>query len=173
MWKKPDEIKTPKESPVMNTNTRVNSASSVSPAVSSPQPAASVGPSIHIKGEISGNEDLVVLGRVEGTLSLPKNNVVVGPDGVVQANVNAMSITVEGNVTGELTGSERITITRSGRVQGNIKAPRIVLEDGAKFKGSVDMEMDESTTIKQPGRSRQSDKDRVTAVKNVTISTAG
>lgn len=169
MWKKTGDEETYTETPVMTSDTRVDSPST-SGRTSSRQ-AASIGPSIQIKGDISGNEDLVVHGKVEGTLSLPKNNVVVGSDGVVQANVNAMSISVEGSVVGDLTGSERIVITASGRVQGNIKAPRVVLEDGAKFKGSVDMEMGEGKSAGKAQVSTQSDKDTVAEVKRVGIST--
>ncbi len=169
MWKKTVDEETQSETPVMSSDTRIDSSPSVGRPSS--RQAASIGPSIQIKGDISGNEDLVVHGKVEGTLSLPKNNVVVGSDGVVQANVNAMSISVEGKVVGDLTASERIIITSSGRVQGNIKAPRVVLEDGAKFKGSVEMEMGESQTSAKPKVSTQSDKDNVTEVKRVGMST--
>ncbi len=170
MWKKTGDEETPTETPVMTSDTRVDSPSTSGRSTS--RQAASIGPSIQIKGDISGNEDLVVHGKVEGTLSLPKNNVVVGSDGVMQANVNAMSISVEGTVIGDLTGSERIVITSSGRVQGNIKAPRVVLEDGAKFKGSVDMEMGESKPASKAQVSIQSDKDTVTEVKRVGSSTS-
>ena len=170
MWKKTGDDELPTETPVMTSDTRVDSPSAL--GRTSSRQAASIGPSIQIKGDISGNEDLVVHGKVEGTLSLPKNNVVVGADGVVRANVNAMSISVEGKVVGDLTGSERIIITSSGRVQGNITAPRVVLEDGSKFKGSVDMDMGDSQSVGKPKLPTQSDKDTVTEVKRVGISTS-
>ncbi len=169
MWKKTGDEETQSETSVMSSETRIDS--SPSGGRPSTRQAASIGPSIQIKGDISGNEDLVVHGKVEGTLSLSKNNVVVGSDGIVQANVNAMSISVEGKVVGDLTASERIVITSSGRVQGNIKAPRVVLEDGAKFKGSVEMEMAESQTAAKPKATSPGDKDTVAEVKRVGIST--
>lgn len=104
--------------------------------------SATIGPSITINGDISGDEDLVIRGKIEGTVNLNKNNVVVGKDGNLKADVKAKIITVEGKVVGNLRGNEQIVIKRSGSVDGNISAPRLVLEDGCKFKGAV--EMDES-----------------------------
>jgi cytoskeletal protein CcmA (bactofilin family) len=142
MWKKTDDPKTSfdeaaPESPQADTPPPASRA----PTATSRQ-SASIGPSITIRGDITGEEDLVVHGRIEGTLTLPDNNIVVGADGQVKANLNATKITVEGHVTGDLIGSERVLIRQSGRVEGNITAPRVVLEDGCRFKGSVEMNMD-------------------------------
>jgi cytoskeletal protein CcmA (bactofilin family) len=101
---------------------------------------ATIGPSIHIKGDVSGSEDLVIQGRVEGTVSLGQNHVTVGSDGRVKANVDARTVTVEGEVEGDLNAQEQITLRRSARVEGNISAPRVSLEDGAAFKGGIDMQ---------------------------------
>lgn len=103
-------------------------------------------PSISIKGDISGTEDLVLEGKMEGTISLPKNEVLVGPDGQVKADVTALKVSIEGHVTGDIRGSERVVIKHSGRVEGNIVAPRVVLEDGCQFKGSVEMNTDASVS---------------------------
>lgn len=103
-------------------------------------------PSISIKGDISGTEDLVLEGKMEGTISLPKNEVLIGPDGHVKANVTALKVSIEGRVTGDIRGSERVVIKHSGRVEGNIVAPRVVLEDGCQFKGSVEMNTDASVS---------------------------
>ena len=99
-----------------------------------------VGPSLVIQGDMTGDEDLVVQGRVEGSISLKKHLVTIGKDGRVNATVNAQSIRVEGTVEGELRGREQIVVTRTGSVSGNIIAPRVTLEDGCRFKGSIDME---------------------------------
>ncbi len=101
---------------------------------------ATIGPSIKIKGDISGEEDLVIHGSIEGTINLKNNNLMVGEKGHIKANVTARSICVGGEVKGELMGSEQITIKPSGRVAGNIRAPRVVLDDGCQFKGSIDMD---------------------------------
>ena len=99
-----------------------------------------VGPSILIQGDMTGDEDLVVQGRIEGSISLKKNLVTIGKDGRVNATVNAQVVKVEGTVEGELRGREQVIVTRSGSVSGNIVAPRVTLEDGCRFKGAIDME---------------------------------
>ena len=99
-----------------------------------------VGPSILVQGDMTGDEDLVIQGRVEGSVSLKKNLVTVGKDGRVNATVNAQIIRVEGTVEGELQGKEQVIVTRTGSVSGNIVAPRVTLEDGCRFKGAIDME---------------------------------
>ena len=99
-------------------------------------------PSIAIKGDISGTEDLVLEGKMEGTINLPKNEILIGPDGQVKADLTALKVSIEGRVTGDIRGSERVVIKHSGKVEGNIVAPRVVLEDGCQFKGSVEMNAD-------------------------------
>ena len=103
--------------------------------------AATIGPSISIKGDLSGEEDLIVEGRVEGTIDLKQNNLTVGTEGRVSASVRANTISVEGEVEGDLSGDEQVVVRRSGNVQGNINAPRVTLEDGCKFRGSIDMDL--------------------------------
>jgi len=103
------------------------------------QGAAIIGPSINIKGDVSGDEDLLIQGRIDGTVNLKKHNVTVGSDGRVKADIFGRSVTVEGEVEGDLHGDEQIVLRQSARVQGNISAPRVSLEDGASFRGSIDM----------------------------------
>lgn len=102
--------------------------------------AAIIGPSISINGELKGQEDLVVEGTIEGTVELKQNTLTVGPKGTIKAQVYAHTILVDGTVNGDLFASERISIRKSARIEGNILAPRISLEDGAKFRGSIDMD---------------------------------
>lgn len=101
---------------------------------------ATIGPSINIKGELSGEEDLVIQGNVEGSINLKHNNLTIGHDGKVNANIQAHTITVEGTLKGDIFGDEMVIIKKSGNVHGNVSAPRISLEDGAKLKGSIDMD---------------------------------
>ena len=101
---------------------------------------AVIGPSIVVKGELSGEEDVLIQGRVEGEVDLGQNNLIVGKEGFAKANVRARTITIEGEVEGDLFGEERVIIRQSGNIRGNINAPRVSLEDGARFKGSIDME---------------------------------
>jgi cytoskeletal protein CcmA (bactofilin family) len=104
---------------------------------------ATIGSSIVIHGDVTGEEDLVVDGSIEGTVNFKDNNLVVSENGRVTANINARIIRVDGEVKGELFGSEQVVISPSGKVMGDIRAPRVVLEDGCTFKGSVDMETDQ------------------------------
>lgn len=112
-------------------------------------------PSIAVKGDISGTEDLVLEGKMEGTISLPKNEILIGPDGQVKADLTALKVSIEGHVTGDIRGSERVVIKHSGKVEGNIVAPRVVLEDGCQFKGSVEMNTDATVSGASAGAKAQ------------------
>lgn len=113
---------------------------------------AVIGNSIKIDGEVSGDEDLVIHGRVKGRVKLPGHKLRIGSKGRLEARARARSIEVEGHVKGDLIADQEIVIRRSGKVEGNLVAPRVGLEEGARFKGSIDME---------PGSSaRSSDVDR-------------
>ena len=116
-----------------------------SPSKSGTRKPATIGPSIVIHGDVTGEEDLVVDGAIEGTVNFKDNNLVVSENGRVTANINARIIRVDGEVKGELYGSEQVVISPSGKVKGDIRAPRVVLEDGCTFKGSVDMETEKAT----------------------------
>jgi cytoskeletal protein CcmA (bactofilin family) len=105
-----------------------------------PGERAIIGPSITIKGDVTGDEDLVIQGRVEGKVDLAQHNVTVGANGRIRANIFGRSVTVEGEVEGDLHADEHIAIRKSGKVHGNVSAPRVTIEDGAMFKGSIDME---------------------------------
>ena len=99
-----------------------------------------IGANISIKGQIQGDEDLVIEGKIEGTIHLQNHALHLGPKCHVSAEIRAKTITVEGQVDGDIYSSERLEIRKSGRVTGNIVTPRLALEDGARLKGSVDME---------------------------------
>ena len=99
-----------------------------------------VGATVFIKGEIQGAEDLVVEGEVEGQINLKDHNLHLGPKSRVRAQIYAKTVTIEGDVRGDVFASERLVIKKTGRLNGNIVAPRLVLEDGARFKGTIDMD---------------------------------
>jgi len=105
---------------------------------------ATIGPSIVIKGEVSGNEDLLIQGQLDGSVALGLNAVTVGDGGRVKADITGRIITIEGRVEGNLKAKEQIILRGTATVQGDIKAPRVVLEDGASFRGLVDMGVRES-----------------------------
>lgn len=102
--------------------------------------AAAIGSTIRIKGEVIGEENLLIEGTIEGSVKLSDHDLTIGPNGRVEANLTAKTVSVQGQVTGDITGSEKVVITQAGRVLGNIKAPRVMLEDGARFKGAIDMD---------------------------------
>ncbi len=106
--------------------------------------AAVIGPGIHITGDISGDEDLIVEGKIDGKIRLDAHQVDIGQSGLVNADITAKVIKISGEVRGDVTGTEKVVISSSGNVHGNIVAPRMTLEDGAIFKGSIDMDPGEA-----------------------------
>ena len=101
---------------------------------------AVIGPSIQIEGTLRGQEDVFVEGEVTGTIQLQSNTLTVGTSGKIKADVYAHTVFVEGSMEGDLFGSEQVIIRKSAKVRGNITAPRVTLEDGAAFKGSIEMD---------------------------------
>lgn len=98
-----------------------------------------IGSTIVIDGEITGDEDLVVQGTVKGRVAL-RQNIQVEETGVLEANVETATITILGTVTGDIQASERAELKSNCRVVGDIRAPRVLIADGASFKGNVDMD---------------------------------
>ena len=101
---------------------------------------ASIGKSLHVKGELTGNEDLVIEGTVEGKITLSGFSVTIGQTGRVAAEIHAKSVVVGGQVKGNINADERFEVAATGSMVGDVRSPRVVLADGAKFKGSVDMD---------------------------------
>lgn len=114
-------------------------SAAASPRTSAGQGAV-IGQSIQINGDVKGAEDLLIEGDVSGTVELKSNALTVGKEGKVRADIYARSITVDGTTEGDLFASERIAIRASANVRGNLLAPRVSLEEGARFKGSVEMD---------------------------------
>lgn len=129
VWKKNEETPQP-----------VTPSPAPAPRAQTPRPASVIGPSIRIKGDLTGKEDLVIQGNIEGEVRLKANNVTVGKDGRIRADIYGRSVHVEGEVKGHLFGEQEVVIRASGKVQGDIVSPRVVLENGSNFKGSIDME---------------------------------
>jgi len=118
--------------------------------------AAVIGPSIQINGDLSGEEDLIIQGKVQGTIQLKEKSLTVGSKGQVDANVLAHTVIVEGQVKGDLYGAERVAIRKTGDVEGNIVSPKVSLEEGCRFKGSIDM--DQEVVSKAFGKSASASK---------------
>jgi cytoskeletal protein CcmA (bactofilin family) len=147
VWKKNDDLPHPEPTPAAPPRPAVPAAAPAQaggPSSSHEPPRrtdrATIGPSIFIKGDLSGEEDLVIEGRVEGKVDLKQNNVTVGKNGKVKADVFGRVVTIEGEVTGNVFAREQAILRQSGAISGNIQAPRVILEDGSRFKGSIDME---------------------------------
>src|SRR3954471_89623 len=104
------------------------------------QEQASIGKSLVIKGEVTGSESLYIDGRVEGSITLTGNRVTIGRNGVVAANISAREIVIIGKVRGNLNASDRVDIRNEGSLTGDVIAQRISIEDGAFFKGGIDIQ---------------------------------
>jgi len=101
---------------------------------------ANIGKSLQIKGELSGNEDLTIDGAVEGKILLSGHSLTIGQSGQVAAEIGAKAVVVGGDVKGNITADDRVEVAATGTMRGDIRAPRVVLADGARFKGSIDMD---------------------------------
>ena len=101
---------------------------------------AHIGKSVLVKGELSGSEDLYLDGEVEGTIILKDHALIIGPNGRIRANVTAKDVTIHGKVDGNVRGTDRVELKRSAVLTGDISTQRIVIEDGAFFKGAIDIQ---------------------------------
>ena len=152
MWKRKEEeqpaavnpVREParepvKEVPAVSTVPQVGKVESWT-AESPSRTSAHIGKSVVIRGELSGSEDLSIDGQVEGTIELRDHHLTVGPNGRVQANVNAKEVVIQGSVKGNVRAIDRVEIRKSGSLMGDMVAARVVIEDGAFFKGSIDIQ---------------------------------
>src|SRR5437868_8455919 len=180
MWKptnapsapsKPNETEKPAMSntaPTTPLMTEPTPASAPRNALLNTQEQATIGKSLVIKGEVTGSESLYIDGRVEGSINLAGNRVTIGRNGIVAANIMAREIVVIGKVRGNLTASDRVDIRGEGSLTGDVVAQRISIEDGAFFKGGID--------IRKPGATANGKSDAkldsLTATENVTAAAA-
>ncbi len=151
MWKPTNQPATPGRpaEPERPSTTAATTAPgmNISEAPAAPRPAvtttasdqATIGKSLVIKGEVTGSESLYIDGKVEGSINLSGNRVTIGRNGVVAANISAREIVVLGKVRGNLTASDRVDIRSDGSLTGDVVAARISIEDGAFFKGGIDI----------------------------------
>jgi cytoskeletal protein CcmA (bactofilin family) len=100
---------------------------------------ARIGRSIYIKGELSGQEDLTIDGTVEGAIELQDHDLTIERHAQIKAKIRAKNVTILGEVVGEIEALERVAIQAEGYVQGNVLAPRVMIADGARFQGSIEM----------------------------------
>lgn len=116
--------------------------SNISPPKTHPPKApeyATIGATISITGDLSGEEDLLIEGKIEGKIECHRHSITIGRNGRIKGDIYGKIIIVEGTVEGNLYGDEQLSVRHAGTVRGNMVSPRVALEDGANFKGSIDM----------------------------------
>jgi cytoskeletal protein CcmA (bactofilin family) len=144
MWKRDESVK-PAAPPASTPAAAPSASAPAAPQASEPRAQfgrdmVNIGKSVVIKGELSGSEDLTIEGHVEGRIDLKDNVLTIGPNGKIKAEVFAKSVVVLGEVTGNVTASEKVDIRDNGSVDGDIASPRVAIAEGAHFRGSVDMQ---------------------------------
>ena len=151
MWDKDNKKKESKESEV-----KYPEETQVTPQVRKPSnldnrgDVVKIGKSIFIKGEISGAQDLIIDGKVEGEIQLKENQVTVGENGKISGEIHAKTIIIQGEVVGNMFAGEKLEIKVSGALKGDVTSPRLIIDDGAYFKGSIDMEVDGQRRLEKP-----------------------
>jgi len=149
MWKrKEDEYIPPAEPTPSPSHTAAPAAPPRPPEPVRSEPShshevATIGKSVVVKGELSGSEDLIVDGEVEGSITLRGQSLTVGPNGRVRANIEARNVIIHGRVDGNIHASDRVDLRKSATLSGDISTARISIEDGAFFKGGIDIQKPE------------------------------
>ena len=145
MWNKEAQPEVPGMSQSKNTGAPVNAPAGIRPSTPLARTLALLGSTIVVKGEITSDEDLQIDGRVEGPVSLRGHRLTVGRSGQLSSEVTAREVIVYGNVSGNLRARDRVEIKKDGRVIGDIATTRISIEDGAYFKGHIEIEHTQSS----------------------------
>ena len=144
MWKRDESVKpaaVPAQTPATAPSAPVAAAAPIAETRAQlGRDMVNIGKSVVIKGELSGSEDLTIEGQVEGRIDLKDNVLTIGPNGKIKAEVFAKSVVVLGEVTGNVTASEKVDIRDNGSVDGDVASPRVAIAEGAHFRGSVDMQ---------------------------------
>src|SRR5580693_8104550 len=162
MWNKRKEEEYPPKpaaTPVANNPVKetppMSSAPAPAPHVSDSRGPAIIGKSVMIKGQIFSREDLTIDGEIDGSVELHEHRLTVGPNGKLQAGVKAREVVVLGTIHGNVEASDKIDIRKDAKLVGDIKTARIVIEDGAYFKGSIDIARPEATRPTVPAQPKQ------------------
>ena len=152
MWKRDEAVKpggpagsgpsqtTPVSTPPAATETIRTTSAPSEPLRGMEKTTVNIGKSVVIKGELNGSEDLTIEGQVDGKIELRQNVLTIGPNGRIKAQVFAKSVVILGEVTGNVTATEKVDIRDNGSVDGDIAAPRVAIAEGAHFRGSIDMQ---------------------------------
>ena len=162
MWKRDEAVRPASGQPTAAPQSPAPTTQAGTPA---PRPAetirqlekdiVNIGKSVVIKGELNGSEDLTIEGHVEGTIQLRDHVLTIGPNGRIKAQVFAKAVIVLGEVTGNVTASDKVDIRDNGSVDGDIISPRVAIAEGAHFRGSVDMQRKGSQPQVKPQQSSQ------------------
>jgi len=151
MWKARSDEKTTSNQfqpaaahpPLANSNLPASSRENMKSAESFRNEVGHIGKSVMIRGELSGSEDLYLDGQVEGSIDLRDHSLTIGPNGRIKASISAREIVVHGKVDGDLHATERVELKRSSSLTGDVLTQRIVIEDGAFFKGAIDIQKEQ------------------------------
>ena len=162
MWKRDEAVKPPTP-PSPAPPPPAPPAASAAPAVTShtetraagARDVVHIGKSVVIKGELNGSEDLTIEGHVEGKIELRQNVLTIGPNGKIKAQVFAKSVVILGEVTGNVTASEKVDLRDNGSVDGDIASPRVAIAEGAHFRGSIDMQRTNKPAESKPASASQ------------------
>ena len=140
LWQKPEQEqeRPTTTTPPTVTKSQTTPSTTVHTDHRSTQPA-NIGQSVQINGVLAGQEDLIIDGQIDGKILLKDHMLTIGPNGRINAEIHAKSVQVSGEVTGNITADDKVEISPSGSVRGDICAPRVALADGSSFKGSIDM----------------------------------
>jgi len=140
MWKRDEAVRPPTPATPQPQAPQIVSAGRSDARPSMEKDIVNIGKSVVIKGELNGSEDLTIEGHVEGTIQLREHVLTIGPNGRIKAQVFAKAVIVLGEVTGNVTASDKVDIRDNGSVDGDIISPRVAIAEGAHFRGSVDMQ---------------------------------
>jgi cytoskeletal protein CcmA (bactofilin family) len=168
MWKRDEAVKptapagsSPAPTPAVGTTPPAADAVRTTTPITHSEPqrgmektTVNIGKSVVIKGELSGSEDLTIEGQVDGKIELRQNVLTIGPNGKIKAQVFAKSVVILGEVTGNVTATEKVDIRDNGSVDGDIAAPRVAIAEGAHFRGSIDMQRTGSKASDQKSESK-------------------
>lgn len=154
---------------------RVSQPAPSAPPTAAPSAAkvALIGQGITIAGDVMANSNLKIEGRIEGRSVQSSHDIEISESGAVTASIVAKVVKIAGEVNGDVGGSEKVVIARSGKVQGNVVSPRVQLEDGALFRGSIDMNPAEPVEEKKPAPAKPVAADKASAARPAQARAAG
>lgn len=163
MRRQTDPDPTPASAPKQS-EPRAPQPTSAAPAARETRPMdklVNIGQSVEIKGELTGNEDLTIEGKVEGKITLKDHALTIGANGRIHGEIVAKAVTVVGQVDGNIAADDKVEVAATGSMKGDIVAPRVILADGARFKGTIDMDSKRApggaatpaSSMKSPGTS--------------------